>query len=142
MPDGSGRKLTLPAHPTARPHGLVPGLDIERPQLLQWLRADMRRNLVLDKLSVSLRCACRDVARELPVVDAGANPFANGGLVRLDVPALRDRCDQLGQLDLRLALGAAERVELDLALARSLVRARIEFEPKRVLAALLDVASH
>ncbi len=47
-----------------------------------------------------------------------------------------------GQLDLRLPLGPAERVKLCFSLARLFVPAGVEFEPKRILAALLDVALH
>ena len=61
-------------------------------------------------------------------------------LVRFDILALINGGDQLGELGLGLPLGAAEGDELRAALARFFVPTGVKFEPKSILAALLDVA--
>jgi hypothetical protein len=68
--------------------------------------------------------------------------LGDGDLVRFDIFGLVNCRDQFGHLNLRLALGAAERVKLCFPLARLFVPAGIEFKPERILAALLDVTLH
>jgi hypothetical protein len=76
------------------------------------------------------------------MVDADADKLGDGDLIRFDVFGLVDRRNQFGQLDLRLTLGPAKRVKLCFSFARLFVTAGVEFEPKRIFAALLNVTLH
>jgi len=98
------------------------------------------RDLVLDQLPISGGSSGADLARRFPKVDAGAHELRDRDLVRFDILALINGGDQLGELGLGLPLGAAEGDELCAALARFFVPTGVKFEPKSILAALLDVA--
>src|SRR5262249_33899660 len=96
----------------------VPDLNIEPGELLQGLGAGMSHDLGFRKLAIALRRACGDAARRgLPLVNTGPHEVGSRDLGRLDIGAAVCRGDQLGELDLRLALGALERLVGDLTLA-------------------------
>src|SRR5262245_16835198 len=68
--------------------------------------------------------------------------LGHGQLRGLDVLSLADGGEQLGELVLRLTLGAAEGMVLDLPLAGDGIAAGVELQLPRPLAALADVALH
>src|SRR2546423_485320 len=76
------------------------------------------------------------------MVDARADKLGDGDLVRFYVFGLINRRNKFGKLDLRLTLGPAKRVKLCFSLARPFVTAGVEFESKRILAALLNMTLH
>jgi hypothetical protein len=70
----------------------------------------------------------RDVARRCPLIDPHPDEVGDRSLAWLDVASFSHRCDELGELDLRLALRAAEGVILNLSLACGRVASGIELE--------------
>src|SRR5262245_894114 len=91
----------------------VPALELEAREFLQRLCAEVRLDLVLEQLPIALRCTRRDIAGCLPLIDAASHDVGHRRPRRLDVAPLPHRRDELGELHLRLALAAAERVVLD-----------------------------
>jgi len=116
----------LPSHSAAIPQSDVPLLDIERAQPLQRQAAQVRNDLVLDELPIALCRSGRDVASSLPPINARTDEIAHGRLGWFHIGALPYPRKQLRELRLRIALAAAKRVVLNLALAGDRIAAGVE----------------
>ena len=83
--DCAGRKSAFAVGAPAVAQGRMPFLDIERSELLQKLRADVRENLIFYQFPVTLGRPGADIAGGFPMVDASAHEVCHRELARLDV---------------------------------------------------------
>jgi hypothetical protein len=82
---GARRDATIPLAATAGAKRRMPGLDVERSQLLNQSAPDVRDDLAVRELAVALRGPGRDCLPRLPLVDPREHMVADRELGRLDV---------------------------------------------------------
>jgi hypothetical protein len=98
-------------------------------------------DLVFGELPITLGGASRNVLGSFPLIDARPHELGHRDLGALDVATPAEIGDQLGLLDLGLALGALETVPLALSLAGGWV-AHINNDRPVAGRSLSDVALH
>ena len=107
----------------------MPALDVGGAEALQGHVADVRDDLAIEQLAVAFGRARADVARRCPLLDPISDVPGDRDLRRVGVLAATDRDQDLGELDLGLALGSA--ADSDVARAALAVGPRRQVELER-----------
>ena len=141
VPDRHRRQAALAVLAPIGEQGRVPALDVGALKRLQRDRAEERRDLVLAQVRVSLFCPNGDCLERRPLLDPGRDKLADADLRSHNMHALVDGRDQLGELDLCLALRTFEAAIFGAPLAAR-VGADVNLELVGTRAALSHVSFH